>query len=318
MGVLLLLPCLCLAYGVGCLNPAYYSVRLRAGEDLRRLGSGTLGARNVYRLYGLRPAIGVFCLDVFKLWPVLYLLHVLQIDTEINQTLAVFCGIIGHIYPAQLGFRGGKGLAVFLGSLAYIGLCAPENSLMYMNILPVVWAHMKKAANYTIKIADADEEFEQIFALNYQTFVDEIPQHPENPAKKLKDKFHGDNTYLVCKDGPEVVGMVSFCDKRPFSLDSKLENLDSYLPPHTKVCEIRLLAVKQTHRRTAVASLLIRELVAHLRNSGIDLAVISGTTRQAGMYEKMGFQPFHGLVGKPGAYYQPMYINEDSQARWPQ
>jgi len=54
---------------------------------------------------------------------------------------------------------------------------------------------------YTIKIADSDDEFDQIFALNYHTFVEEIPQHDANAAKKLKDKFHENNTYIIGKDG---------------------------------------------------------------------------------------------------------------------
>jgi len=173
--------------------------------------------------------------------------------------------------------------------------------------------------NYIIKIADSDEEFEQIFELNYQTFVEEIPQHPENSSKKLKDKFHADNTYLVSKNGAEVLGMISFCCKRPFSLDAKLENLDSYLPPHSSLCEIRLLAVKQKYRLTRVAVLMFQSLMRLLLDNGIDLAVISGTTRQLCMYEKIGFKSFHGLVGKPGAYYLPMFISPSSlrQKLWP-
>jgi acyl-phosphate glycerol 3-phosphate acyltransferase len=317
MSAFFTLLCLLLAYGAGCVNPAYYSARSCAGVDLRRRGSGTLGTRNIYRLYGFRPALAVFCFDAFKLWPVLYLLRVLHIDTDINQALTAFCGIIGHICPVQLGFRGGKGLATFIGASLYIMLFNPDNHLAYLNILPVVWAHMRKKENYDVKFADSDEEFEQIFALNYQTFVEEIPQHPKNLSGKLKDKFHDDNTYLVCKNGVEVVGMVSFCAKRPFSLDAKIENLDSCLPPHTRLCEIRLLAVKQAHRRTRVAAMLLQALSRHLLDSGFDLAIISGTTRQLGLYEKLGFQPFYGLVGKPGAYYQPMYISRRSLGKGP-
>ena len=47
------------------------------------------------------------------------------------------------------------------------------------------------------KVATEAWEFEQIHRLNYQTFVEEIPQHPPNPEKKLVDKFHQENTYLI-------------------------------------------------------------------------------------------------------------------------
>ena len=171
---------------------------------------------------------------------------------------------------------------------------------------------------YTLKFAETEEEFDQIFALNYHTFVEEIPQHEANSEKKLKDKFHENNTYIICKDGETIVGMIAFCGQRPFSLDAKVEHLDSYLPPHEKVYEIRLLAVKETYRHTRIAALLLQTLIKHLLEIKVDMAIISGTTRQLPMYEKMGFQPFYQLVGKPGAYYQPMYITEKilRSARW--
>jgi len=173
-------------------------------------------------------------------------------------------------------------------------------------------------AQFTLKFADSEDEFEQIFALNYQTFVEEIPQHETNSLKKLKDKFHADNTYLICKEGDQVVGMIACCGKRPFSLDAKVAQLDSYLPPHKNAYEIRLLAVKKAYRRTKVAALLLRAVVAHLLENKADLALISGTVRELAMYQKLGFQPFYRLVGKPEAYYQPMYITEENLqgGRW--
>ena len=75
------------------------------------------------------------------------------------------------------------------------------------------------------KVATEAWEFEQIHRLNYQTFVEEIPQHPPNPEKKLVDKFHQENTYLICLYRLQVVGMVAVRDRRPFSLDAKLDSL---------------------------------------------------------------------------------------------
>jgi len=95
----------------------------------------------------------------------------------------------------------------------------------------------------TFKIATEPWEFEQIHTLNYRTFVEEIPQHQPNPDQALVDPFHAENTYVICLHGRRLLGMVSVRDRRPFSLDKKLENLDDYLPPHRSVCEFRLLAV---------------------------------------------------------------------------
>jgi len=163
----------------------------------------------------------------------------------------------------------------------------------------------------TVKIADSEEEFEQIFSLNYHTFVEEIPQHEPNDAKRLRDKFHENNTYLICKDGGNIAAMVACCGKRPFSLEAKVERLDDFLPPHTKAHEIRLLAVRDEYRHTNVIALLMRALLKHLLDQSVDLAVISGTTRQLPMYRKLGFKPFHELVGRDGALYQPMCMSVD-------
>ena len=160
----------------------------------------------------------------------------------------------------------------------------------------------------TFKVATAAEEFDQIHRLNYRTFVEEIPQHPPNPQKKLVDKFHRENTYLLCLEGPRVVGMLALRSNRPFSLDHKVAELDSYLPAGTSVCELRLLAVEAAHRKPGVFARLIRFAAGEAIKRGHTLAVASGTVRQTRLYGRMGFVPFAGLVGPAEARYQPMYL----------
>jgi predicted N-acetyltransferase YhbS len=159
-----------------------------------------------------------------------------------------------------------------------------------------------------IKTPESECEFEQIHFLNYKTFVEEIPQHQSNDAKRLVDKFHFKNRYLIAKDGESVRGMICYSVERPFSLDSKIKNLDEFLPPHKNLAEVRLLAVSKKERGKPVAYRLLKELCLTLIESDIDAAVISGTTRQLRLYHKMGFIPFGPLVGRPEASYQPMYI----------
>lgn len=64
--------------------------------------------------------------------------------------------------------------------------------------------------NLIYKVAELAHEFEQIHRLNYRTFVEEIPQHPPNLERRLVDKFHGENEYIIAVDGETVVGMVCF------------------------------------------------------------------------------------------------------------
>ncbi|HTR40186.1 MAG TPA: GNAT family N-acyltransferase [Pseudomonadales bacterium] len=163
----------------------------------------------------------------------------------------------------------------------------------------------------TFKVAKEDWEFEQVHRLNYKTFVEEIPQHQPSAAQRLVDKFHAENTYLICMQGQKLVGMLAVRGARPFSLDQKLENLDSYLPPNRIVCEIRLLAIEKKFRG-ARGGQVLQGILALLWQHGVEnnygLAIISGTTRQFKLYQHLGFVPFGPVVGSGDAQFQPMYV----------
>jgi aspartate aminotransferase-like enzyme len=158
------------------------------------------------------------------------------------------------------------------------------------------------------KVATEEWEFEQVHELNYRTFVEEIPQHQASSTPRLVDKFHAENTYLVCLCGDQVVGMVATRGRRPFSLDQKLSNLDSYLPPGRRACEIRLLSVEKEYRNGQVFRGLTALMWQFGTEHGYDLGVISGTTRQQRLYRHLGFVPFGPQVGKGEAMFQPMYV----------
>jgi aspartate aminotransferase-like enzyme/GNAT superfamily N-acetyltransferase len=157
------------------------------------------------------------------------------------------------------------------------------------------------------KIADTPDEIAQIHRLNYRTFVEEIPQHPPNPEKILVDKFHHENAYLIVKDGSRVVGMFAMRDKRPFSLDTKLPDLDRYLPKCEHPVEARLLAVEPEYRSRPVLRMLMDNAFEQAPLHGWDLVLISGTTRQLALYRHLGFEPFGPLVGSGDALFQPMF-----------
>ncbi|HET9864266.1 MAG TPA: GNAT family N-acetyltransferase [Steroidobacteraceae bacterium] len=151
-------------------------------------------------------------------------------------------------------------------------------------------------------------DFDAIHALNYETFAEEIPQHPPNSERRLVDRFHAENTYAVCIADGGLVGMVCGRCQRPFSLDLKLADLDRWLPAHRKAVEVRLLAVRREWRKSAVFFGLMTFLSRHFIAQGCDLALISGTVRELKLYRHLGFEPFGGLVGTAGAMYQPMLL----------
>ena len=89
-----------------------------------------------------------------------------------------------------------------------------------------------KIQNMVFKRASELNEFLQIHQLNYKTFVEEIPQHQQNAERMLVDKFHDKNHYIVAKRGENVIGMVCYNLERPFSVEGKIENFESYLPKY--------------------------------------------------------------------------------------
>ena len=171
---------------------------------------------------------------------------------------------------------------------------------------------MRTEPTLTFKIADQDGEFDAIHRLNYKTFVEEIPQHARNLDERLVDKFHPENTYAIALDGQQLVGMVAGRVKRPFSLDQKVAALDKHLPAGRRLLEVRLLSVEKQFRNGFVFSRLVGLLAHHFREQGYDLAVISGTLRQARLYKHLGFVPFGPVVGTGDAQFQPMYLTLES------
>ena len=163
------------------------------------------------------------------------------------------------------------------------------------------------------KIANTAEEYEQIFKLNYETFVEEIPQHEKNETKKLKDKFHDKNIYIIAKKKNDVIGMISLSDQRPFSLDLKLNDIDKfYKGSYKKPVEIRLLSIKEQYRKTKVFTELLQRTFNYIIQNAYDIVFISGTTRQEKLYNHIGFVKFHENVGTKEAEYMPMYLKLDN------
>lgn len=159
------------------------------------------------------------------------------------------------------------------------------------------------------KTAEEPWELEQVYRLNYRTFVEEIPQHDPNPERRLVDRLLDHSTCFIGLAGRQVVGMIAVSDQRPFSLDRKLRDLDLYLPPARRPCELRLLSVEKEHRRGVVFKGLFRLAVRHAQENDYDLAVISATESQIRLYRHIGFVPFGPPLGTPAAPFQGMYLS---------
>ena len=105
-----------LSYAIGCVCTGYYLVKIRTGKDIRALGSGSVGARNVGRLLG-RPGFLITLLgDAAKGSLAVWLTQKLSADPW-AASIAIVAVVLGHIYPAQLNLRGGRGVGPLLGAL---------------------------------------------------------------------------------------------------------------------------------------------------------------------------------------------------------
>ena len=131
---------LALGYGLGSIPFGLLITRGAGTADLRTIGSGNIGATNVLRTGRKDLAALTLALDALKGTAAVLLARWLLGDAA-----AVFAGIaafLGHIYPVWLGFRGGKGVATYLGCL--VGLWWP-GALCFA----VVWLGMAFATRFS-------------------------------------------------------------------------------------------------------------------------------------------------------------------------
>lgn len=119
------------AYVIGSIPFSFLVVRTVAGKDIRSEGSGNVGATNVLRTTGKLPGIIALLLDIAKGWAAVALARVLiaHPDWPLQYApgapfyfapsfwlaLAAVLAVAGHMFPAWLHFRGGKGVATAAG-----------------------------------------------------------------------------------------------------------------------------------------------------------------------------------------------------------
>ena len=103
-----------IGYGVGSLPLGYLVANRAKGIDLRRVGSGNVGAANVYRTAGLAVALIVVLVDVAKGASSVF--FAARLTTGAADPIAAgVAAIVGHVYPVWLRFHGGKGVATACG-----------------------------------------------------------------------------------------------------------------------------------------------------------------------------------------------------------
>ena len=108
-----------IVYFFGSIPFAYILPKIFGLGDIRKLGSGNVGATNVLRTGKKSLAIIVLAFDIIKGFAPLFILKNYY-NNELSEFTVLFIGsvaILGHIFPIWLKFKGGKGVATYIGFL---------------------------------------------------------------------------------------------------------------------------------------------------------------------------------------------------------
>jgi glycerol-3-phosphate acyltransferase PlsY len=111
------------AYLLGSIPFGLLLGKLFGAADVRKAGSGNIGATNVARVAGPLAGILTLLLDAAKGALAVLLAARLTNDSALWMMIAGLCALVGHCFPIWLGFRGGKGVATAAG--IFLVLCPP-------------------------------------------------------------------------------------------------------------------------------------------------------------------------------------------------
>ena len=131
------------AYLLGSIPFGYLLVKyvFTSGEDVRKVGSGGIGATNVTRRAGIKAGLLTYVFDVAKGAAAVMLMRLVADDDYFWIGAAAIAAIVGHIFPVFLKFKGGKGVATGVG--VYLAL-APYSVLSTL----VLWALIAYLTRY--------------------------------------------------------------------------------------------------------------------------------------------------------------------------
>jgi glycerol-3-phosphate acyltransferase PlsY len=120
-----------LAYGLGSIPFGLVFTRLSGKGDIRQTGSGNIGATNVLRTGSKLLALATLLADAAKGFVAVAVAWRLAGDQ--GAMIAAVLSLLGHVFPVWLNFKGGKGVAVFIGAMLML---SPLTGLVFL----AVWA----------------------------------------------------------------------------------------------------------------------------------------------------------------------------------
>ena len=130
------------AYFVGSIPFGLFLAKLLGGSDVRKAGSGNIGAANVARVVGPLAGILTLLLDTAKGAAAVWLAARFTHESAVWMMLAALAALVGHCFPVWLKFKGGKGVATALG--VFLALCplAALAALLLFALVVACWRYV--------------------------------------------------------------------------------------------------------------------------------------------------------------------------------
>jgi glycerol-3-phosphate acyltransferase PlsY len=134
------------AYLLGSMPFGLLLTRLFGAGDVRKSGSGNIGATNVARVAGPLPGILTLLFDVGKGAAAVWVAGRVSNESATWMTIAALAALVGHCFPIWLKFRGGKGVATAAG--AFFVLCPPAlvGSVIVFLLVVFFWRYVSLAS----------------------------------------------------------------------------------------------------------------------------------------------------------------------------
>ena len=180
-----------LFYFIGSLPFALILTKLFGFGDIRNIGSGNIGATNVLRTGNKFLAFVVLCLDIIKGFIPFLICQIYFNDLNmINKIIICHVAVIGHIFPIWLKFKGGKGVATYIGFLFGVNPFIALSFLIIWSLIAVTTKYSSLSSLIAILVAPLyfiiNYNLYFVFFFIYLTLVI-ITKHSEN-IKRLLNK----------------------------------------------------------------------------------------------------------------------------------
>jgi glycerol-3-phosphate acyltransferase PlsY len=130
------------AYLLGSIPFGLLLAKLFGGGDVRKAGSGNIGATNVARVVGPLPGILTLVFDTAKGTAAVWLAGRVADDSATWMMIAAFAVLLGHCFPVWLKFKGGKGVATALGVFLALSLFAAVSALVLFVLCVAYWRYV--------------------------------------------------------------------------------------------------------------------------------------------------------------------------------